>query len=113
MTCGIGFVNTPFRASRMIPMKKMIPRQTAVNSRAMATVNFGWAQSFESSVLCRCLYRSAGLLNALPDAKNAADNPVAKQPRMQPSPTIVAFTPPTWFLLFQWHVQPHVAMTRI
>lgn len=78
MTCGIGFVNTPFRASRMIPMKKMIPRQTAVNSRAMATVNFGWAQSFESSVLCRCLYRSAGLLNALPDAKNAADNPVAK-----------------------------------
>lgn len=76
-------------------------------------VNFGWTQSEDVLALCRTLYRSAGLLKALPDAKNAAAKPEAKQPKTQPSPTIVAFKPSTCFLLFQRHVHAQVAMTVI
>lgn len=44
----------------------------------MAVVNFGWAQSEDVLALCRTRYRSAGLLKALLDAKNAAAAPEAK-----------------------------------
>lgn len=44
----------------------------------MAVENFGWAQSADVLALCRTRYRSAGLLKALPDAKNAAAKPEAK-----------------------------------
>lgn len=41
ITCGKGVVKPHFLVSRMIPMKKTMPRNTATKSNAMAAVHFG------------------------------------------------------------------------
>jgi hypothetical protein len=89
--CGNGVVNTPFRASWTIPMKNTTPKKRATNRSAIAVVNFGWTQSEDVLALCRTLYRSAGLLKALPDAKNAAAKPEAK---LRTRITVVMSPPP-------------------
>lgn len=41
IVCGKGVVRTFFLVSRTIPRKKIKPRNTATNSKAMAAVHFG------------------------------------------------------------------------
>lgn len=56
----------------------MNPKKRETKRSAMAVVNLGCAQSSDVLVLCRARNFSAGRLIALPDAKKAADKPVAK-----------------------------------